>query len=941
MIVLIISTIAAIFYIEQNVLLVQGHEQSRQLGHRIVAELGQRVASTEAITKNLARLGETLDKDPEKFKKVIPDIIDFSGDAKIAGGGIWPEPFTFDPKLNRRSFFWGRENDGRLKYFDDYNDMNGPGYHNEEWYVPARYLKKDQVYWSKSYMDPYSYEPMVTCTAPIFVDGNFARVSTIDIKLTGLDEFFREKVESSGGYIFALDRNNKLLSFPNKQIAKHFNKDESGKTTEEFMNITELSQKYSDLDPVEKQLTNINREVFKTEGDKSEITDVAEKISSGSYQINKQEGEIIAAYLKGKISANEDKIQLKNDPILNKQSLIYTFVMPSTGWKVLVVTPLEKVNAVAREVTLQILKFVILLEFVILLLMLLVTGKIITQPLADMSQKLNTVSEDDLEGIILTEESRPDEIGHLAYEINKRSTAIKDAINKLKESNLVLEERVTERTKEIEEALLQLKEAKIKAENANQSKSNFLANMSHEIRTPLNAILGYTDLLFKQIDDPKHKTYISTIKNGGQCLLNLINDILDLSKVEAGKIQLQEKPVIVEQLFKTAMDQFVDFAFRKNIQLHLKIDKDIPKSLILDDYRVRQVLTNLIGNAVKFTSEGEVSISVDSYSSEGNFCFSVKDSGIGIPEDKLSHIFENFEQVDNAHSESGTGLGLAITKRLVELMNGSISVKSSENEGSQFFVELTAISRAEEDDLIADNDSKIINANYQFHKSKILITDDIETNRDLLATYLEGQPFEIIFATGGQEAIDMAKTEKPDLVLMDMKMPDIDGFTATKTIKENEETAQIPVIAVTAAAMKSSEDEIRGMCDGYLKKPITQEELTKELIKFLSADLVESKPSEEDHTSSENAKKLMDIFTDKFTNEILAISDRREITELHQLIAKLNKIAKENPSHIISKWLLGINNSMNDFDMEAVQKSLNEIVQMVCEIEEIAQEKAS
>ena len=938
MLMLIISTIAALFYIEQNVLLSQGHEQSRQLGNRIVAELGQRVKSTEAITKNLAKLGELLDKEPEKFKKIIPEIIDFSGDSRIAGGGIWPEPFTFDAKLERRSFFWGRENNGSLKYFNDYNDINGPGYHNEEWYVPARYLKKGQVYWSKSYMDPYSYEPMVTCTAPMFKDGKFSGVSTIDIKLTGLDEFFKEKVADSGAYIFAVDRNNKLLSFPNKDSAKHFNKDENGKTSEEFMNISELSSKFSSYEPIEKLLNNINLEVFKKEGEKSAIAELSTKIAKGSYQIEKTEGEIIAAYLNGLISESEQKIQLSNDPILEKQTLIYTFVMPSTGWKVLVVTPLEKVNAFAKQVTSQIIKFVVVVELVILLLMLFVTSKLITKPLASMSQKLNEVSDDSLEDIVLAEQNRPDEIGHLAYEINKRSTAIKDSIKKLKESNIVLEERVKERTDEISHALKQVEEAKVKAESANKSKSHFLANMSHEIRTPMNAILGYTDLLFKELKEPKLKNYIETIKNSGQCLLALINDILDLSKVEAGKIELYLKPVNIEQTFKSAVEQFSDSAKKKKIEISLEQDKSIPNFLKLDEHRVRQILTNLIGNAVKFTQNGKIEVKISSYSKTKTLNFSVKDNGPGIPEDKQAQIFENFEQADNVDNESGTGLGLAITKRLVELMDGNITVKSTFGKGAEFIVELKNIEQTEEitTEKINENSEKL-----RFQKATILIADDISENMELLVNYLEDQPFEILKAVNGKEAVDICTKERPDLVLMDMKMPEMDGYAATEKLKTNDSTKNIPIIAVTAAAMKESEDEVRDLCDSYLKKPISERELISELTIYLSAETLAEEIKPEPENEKEVAGKLLALLDKKFINQIISVSERREITELHNLEARLSKVASENPCQLFIEWTQKVHEHLNSFDMEKVQEELNNIIDLVSQIEELSKEKVS
>ena len=938
MLVLIISTVAALFYIEQNVLLSQGHEQSRQLGNRIVAELGQRVSSTEAITKNLAQLGELLDKKPETFKKVIPEIIDFSGDSRIAGGGIWPEPFTFDSKLERRSFFWGRENDGSLKYFDDYNDMKGPGYHNEEWYVPARYLKKGQVYWSKSYMDPYSYEPMVTCTAPMFKDGQFSGVSTIDIKLTGLDEFFKSKVADSGGYIFAVDRNNKLLSFPDKNSAKHFNKDENGKTSEEFMNISELSSKFPSYKDVENLLTSINLEVFQKEGEKSDISELSQKISSGSYQIESNEGDIIAAYLNGMISESEQKIQLSKDPILKQQALIYTFVMPSTGWKVLVVTPLEKVNAFAKEVTSQIIKFVVIVELVILLLMLLVTSKLITKPLASMSQKLNEVSEDALEDILLTEQNRPDEIGHLAHEINKRSKAIKDSIKKLQDSNIVLEERVKERTEEIQEALKQVEDAKVKAESANKSKSNFLANMSHEIRTPMNAILGYTDLLYKELKEPRLRNYISTIKNSGQSLLTLINDILDLSKVEAGKIELSLKPVKIQHTFTSVIDQFSDIADKKEIEIDFNIDESIPEYLQLDDHRMRQILNNLIGNAVKFTRKGRIDIKLLAYTENGTLSFSVKDDGPGIPEDKQDQIFENFEQADNVDTESGTGLGLAITKRLVELMNGRITVNSSFGEGAEFTVVLNKVEKAQGtlSEEVIDNLEKL-----NFKSARVLIADDIEENMNLIINYLEDQPFEILKAINGIEAVDICTNEKPDIVLMDMKMPEMDGYTATKKLKENGTTQQIPIIAVTAAAMKESENEVRELCDGYLKKPVSERELLKELSNFIEAnhETLDEAPAKE--TDPDVAKKLLMLLDKEFISQVISTAERRDIKELHELNNKLNTIASENPCSLFNEWTVKISEHLNNFDMDKVQTELSGVIDIIKEIRAFTEEKVS
>ena len=931
LIVLIISTVAALFYIEQNVLLVQGHEQSKELGNRVVAELGQRISATETLTKNLAQMANILSKDPRHFMDGIPKILDLDGDSKIAGGGIWPEPYAFDTLIERRSFFWGRDSTGKLMYYDDYNDMEGPGYHNEEWYVPARYLEKGQVYWSKSYMDPYSYEPMVTCTAPIYDGDHFFGVATVDLKLTGLDEFFKDKLSGVNGYIFAVDRNNKLLSYPDKISAKLYHKDENNNQTEEFMTIYELQGKYSSYSKLSALLEQINSRVYKLDdASTGEVRELSKKLAFQSYQIDTKEAENIAAFLKGRIPREEKKIQLPDDPLLGKQTLIYAFVMPETGWKILVVSPIEKVNAFAREITFKILKVIIFLELVVLLFMFFVMNRVITGPLASMSEKLHNVSDLATEEILLTEEGRSDEIGHLAYEVNRRSEVIKETIRKLKGSNAALEDRVKERTEEIEMALTQVEEARKKAEAANKSKSHFLANMSHEIRTPMNAILGYTDLLFKEIKDPKLKGFVVTIKNSGQSLLTLINDILDLSKVEAGKIDLQLRSIKIERLFKGIIDQFTDIAARKNISLSFEVDDSIPELLEVDDHRIGQILNNLIGNAVKFINKGQIKICLSHYSDK-KFTFYVQDEGPGIPRNKLEQIFEDFEQIDNVNIDKGTGLGLAITKRLVELMDGEIRVESEVGKGSKFIVTLDNVERGKLD----ETNEIFEEIEYSFRKATILIADDINNNIELLKEYLNPYPFEIITAYNGVEALSLTDKRNPDLILMDMKMPEMDGFTASKMIKENPGTKHIPIIAITAAAMKTTEAEVRELCDGYLKKPVSENHLIAEISRFLKAEKVIKNAIESEDNSCKNAGQILGLLSTELVNQILTASEKRELTDLHGIIKKIKTIQDAYPSTIIDDWLKSIIEHMDNFDMDKVQEELEKVNDVIEKLKSI------
>jgi signal transduction histidine kinase/DNA-binding response OmpR family regulator len=931
LIALVVSTILALFYIEDKLLIEQGHAYTQQLGNRIVAELGQRITMTEAMTKSLARLGENLEKKDEIFKRVIPQVLDFQGDDRIAGGGIWPEPYAYDPKLQRKSFFWGRQENSKLQFFDDYNNIEGPGYHHEEWYVPARYLNRERVYWSKSYMDPYSYEPMVTCTAPMFVKGKFSGVSTIDLKLTGLDTFFSKKAEAVDGYIFALDRNNKLLSFPDLTIAKSYTTDNKGKISEEFLSLEELATKKKSYSELNSQLKSINNSLKSTlKNNKFKLQ--SELIAQNSYQIELKEAELIAATLNVNPEAIEQRIFNKDDPILNKSVMYSIFLVPETGWKIIVAVPKETVNAFATKVTYSILYVIIILELIILLAMLWIISRSVTSPLKVMCDQLRQSPNIETGEDIKLNENRNDELGVLSYEINKRSHLIKNAIDKLKDSNTGLEKRVHDRTAEIERALKQLEEAKENAESANNSKSLFLANMSHEIRTPMNAILGYADILDKTIVDPKLKGHLSTIKASGETLLNLINDILDLSKVEAGKIDLNFEIVNPKIIFKNIYRQFYESAQAKGITLNLTINADLPDAVLIDEHRMNQILTNIVSNAIKFTNTGSVTIKVESYNRNiSQLIFSIIDTGVGIPEGEIDNIFENFVQIEQLNSShfSGTGLGLAITRKLTHLMDGEINVKSTFGQGTTFQVILSNV----EPVASPREMNRSLNEKYIFDKATLLIVDDIPINRELLVHYFEDYPFVIYQASNGQEALDKCNTNNFDLVLMDMKMPIMDGYTATKLIKEKNKN--IPVIAVTASALKTSEQEIRNLCEGYLRKPINEKDLLQELAKYIKHR--KEKISVLDKTVIKNhSKKILSLLND-LTSEITEAAENLEITQLSLLVDKLDKINADYSCDVFNQWLCKLKEEFNSFNMQGLAGHLNEVQKIKLELEKLAE----
>ncbi|HEV7281812.1 MAG TPA: response regulator [Pirellulaceae bacterium] len=397
---------------------------------------------------------------------------------------------------------------------------------------------------------------------------------------------------------------------------------------------------------------------------------------------------------------------------------------------------------------------------------------------------------------------------------------------------------LAQHTGQLEQREAELRQAMEAAEGANRTKSKFLANMSHEIRTPLNGILGFAEVLLRdraRISALEQDEYLYTIRKSGQHLLTLINDVLDLSKIEADQLSVESIPCSPHQIISETVSVLRVSATEKGIGLHYRWDGPVPQALQTDPYRYKQLLLNLVGNAIKFTDQGSVMIvaRVDREGSEPELLVEVRDTGIGIPEDKLEAVFQPFVQADDSVTRryGGTGLGLAICKRIAVALGGSLTVASSVGKGSTFAVR-TPIGDVPETEENPSPQEQPPGADVRNSASvgcdlgglHVLVVDDGDTNRKLIRLLIERCGGKVRLAENGQVAVDMAEASAFDAILMDMQMPVMDGYTATARLRER--GFEGPIIALTAHAMQGDREKCeQAGCSGYLSKPIDADEL--------------------------------------------------------------------------------------------------------------------
>jgi signal transduction histidine kinase/FixJ family two-component response regulator len=537
------------------------------------------------------------------------------------------------------------------------------------------------------------------------------------------------------------------------------------------------------------------------------------------------------------------------------------------------------------------------------------TSRWITRPIRRLSAASSAIAAGDLDQTVKVQ--GVGELSALAQSFNSMAEQLKASFTTLEQTNERLEQRVEERT-------IELQAAKEAADAANHAKSEFLANMSHELRTPLNGILGYAQIFQRDKSfSPKQRDGLEIIYQCGTHLLTLINDILDLSKVEARKLELQLARFSFKEFLIGVRDICQVRAEQKEIQFHYQVLNQLPIAVEADAKRLRQVLLNLLGNAIKFTDHGSVTLTLsvidrchkNTTQPIYRIRFEITDTGVGMTPEQLEKIFLPFEQVgDQFRKAEGTGLGLAITQRILQLMGSEIQVESTYGQGSRFWFELDLPEAIDWVSPIPGRSSHEI-IGYEGDRRTILVVDDLWENRVVIANLLEPLGFTVLEATNGQEGLEKTQHDHIDAIITDLAMPVMDGFVMTQRLRALPEFQSAVIIASSASVFNFNRQQSHEAgCTDFLPKPVQAIELFEQLQVYLQLQWIYETPAE----SVQSATTML-VPT---AEELAALYEAAQAGYINQIQAEANRLKQFNPEYsMFADQVLAL---AEEFDEEAI-----------------------
>ncbi len=687
LILLIITTSFSIIWFEGRPRLLDINVDSQtKLGQNISLALERELREIRGITRSLAKSAKALPGSTRErsLKLLIPSLLGAANkEGMIAGGGVWPEPYKFNPERARDSIFWGATPEDSRAFFDDYNAPYSPGYHNEEWYVPAQYINADEAYWSRSYTDPYTRQPMVTCSIPMREmrdddtdgQGELLGIATVDIRLDKLSQALNKLMTGFDAYAFIIDRNNRFIVFPT--LGFDVSRTQSYASDNGFKYLADLAKIYPAFSTIQERVDALDDRLYaELSTTRPEYISLVEKITHGSYQIGYEEAKRIVAqmWLKernlSEIPKPMDQFELSEDLLLRGKSTGFIYQMPSTGWRIVTVFEYRAYGGISELISKTLFGAILVSAIAFGIVAFFLMKAFILDRIGRMVNMLSEAVENKESKSLKLEYESNDELGMLAYWFNKRSEQLEAAITS--------------------------------AEKANRAKSDFLAGMSQELRTPLHSIIGFNRRLIvklgSELEDQNYKTLIA-IQRSSNYLLSLIDDILEVSELEAGKVRLKYAWESVNLMLDDASSQMAGQMSDASIEFETEtMAEDL--RIMVDRQKLIQVLMHLLANALQTKGVGKISLRArkTKLADQDAIEFSVKDSGAGISQEEKLKIYKQFSQAEDSNSiEKGMGLGLYVIREITALHNGAVYFESDLNVGSVFRVVLPIRSSADED----------------------------------------------------------------------------------------------------------------------------------------------------------------------------------------------------------------------------------------------------